>query len=309
MHPYPYLGPGFGHTLKFGVGALNQIAHLIIGVLSSAQKGIFDHLGGDGPLFRIGLDGALRNTHIALNGTGNAGGVLQDGVELLTPEGTGGHGLGELEHGGRLALRRSAADDKLLVDLFHESDELIIAFKGGARIGSHTGDGGGGVQVGRPGALGGGHDFLLQLINGASIIHYEIEAGRGAGQLVRQPQERFCTGSGGQCGHNAFDLAQQSIRRIGAVAEALVEDFLLLCRPAVALRHLVNLGVGLHQRRSGRLDFCRVHSTPGGPLDLLKGIEGGVERRVDFSEHAADTVIEDHLRSDCCHKFTPSFKN
>ena len=68
-------------------------------------------------------------------------------------------------------------------------------------------------------------------------------------------------------------------------------------------------GVGLHQRRSGRLDFCRVHSTPGGPLDLLKGIEGGVERRVDFSEHAADTVIEDHLRSDCCHEFTPSFKN
>lgn len=34
-----------------------------------------------------------------------------------------------------------------------------------------------------------------------------------------------------------------------------------------------------------------VHSTPRGPLDLLKGIEGGVERRVDLSEHAADTVI------------------
>ena len=298
MHLGDNLGPGQGHTFKLGVG-----------FIGGGKHGVFDHLSGDEALLRILLDGALRNAHVALNGTGNAGGVLQDGVELLAPEGTGGHGLGELEHGGRLALRRSAANDKLLVDLFHESDELIIAFKSGARIGSHTGDGGGGVQIGGPGPLGRGHDFLLQGLHRAPVIHKEIEAGRGAGHLVRQPQERFYTGSGGQCGHNAFDLAQQAARSIGAVAEALVEDFLLLCRPAVALRHFIHFTVGLHQRRSGRLDLRRVHSTPGGPLDLLKGIEGGVERRVDFSEHAADTVIEDHLRSDCCHGFTPSFKN
>ena len=179
----------------------------------------------------------------------------------------------------------------MLIDLLHKSDELIIAFKSPASVCAHAGNGGGGVQVGRPGALGRCHDFLLQLIHRAPVIHKETEAGRGAGQLIRQPQERFCARSGGQRGHNAFDLAQQPIRSARAVAEALVEHFLLLSRPAVALRHVINLTVGLHKRSSGRLDLSRVHSPPGGTLDLLKGIEGGVERRVDFSEHAADAVI------------------
>ncbi len=77
----------------------------------------------------------------------------------LTTESSGSHRLGELQHSGGLALRRGPADDELLVDLFHEGDKLIIAFKGGARIGPHAGDGGGGVQVGGPGPLGRGHDF------------------------------------------------------------------------------------------------------------------------------------------------------
>ena len=179
----------------------------------------------------------------------------------------------------------------MLIDLLHESDELIIAFKSPASVCAHAGNGGGGVQVGCPGALGRGHDFLLQFIHRAPVIHNETEAGRGAGQLIRQSQERFCTRSGCQRGHNAFDLAQQPIRSARAVAEALVEHFLLLSRPAVALRHVINLTVGLHKRSSGRLDLSRVHSPPGGTLDLLKGIEGGVERRVDFSEHTADAVI------------------
>ena len=172
------LGPGHGHTLKLGVDFIRRGKH-----------GVFYHLSGDKALLCILLDGALCNAHVALNGPGNTGGVLQDGVKLLASEGSGGHGLGELEHCGRLSLCRCTADDKALVDKFHETDELIIVTKSPPSVRAHAGDSRGRVQVIRPGPLGGGHDFLLQSIHRAAVIHHETEAGRGAGQLIGQPRE------------------------------------------------------------------------------------------------------------------------
>ncbi len=68
------------------------------------------------------------------------------------------------------------ADDKLLIDLFHKGDEFIIAGKGRPGVGPHAGNGAGSVQVGRTGALGGGHDFGLQGLHAAAIVHSDIDA-------------------------------------------------------------------------------------------------------------------------------------
>ena len=69
LHLGADLGPGHGHTLKLGIGF---ICH--------REEGVFHHVCRDEALLRIGFDGALRHAHVALNGTGDAGSVLQDGV-------------------------------------------------------------------------------------------------------------------------------------------------------------------------------------------------------------------------------------
>ena len=69
LHGGPYLPPGHGHTLKFGVGFVRR-----------RKKGVFDNLSGNSTLLCVLLDAALSDAHIALNGPGNSGGVLQNGV-------------------------------------------------------------------------------------------------------------------------------------------------------------------------------------------------------------------------------------
>lgn len=48
----------------------------------------------------------------------------------------------------------------------------------------------------------------------------------------------------------------------------------------------------------------RVHGVPGGPLDLLKSIEGSIQGGVDLPQHTADPVVQDHLRTNRRHNFT-----
>ena len=45
----------------------------------------------------------------------------------------------------------------------------------------------------------------------------------------------------------------------------------------------------------------------GGPLDLLKGVQGGIEAVDDFGQHPAHTIVQGHLRFDCSHQRTPLF--
>lgn len=100
------------------------------------------------------------------------------------------------------------------------------------------------------------------------------------------PRMAFIPAPAAQGRHKAFDPAQHTIRSACTVSQPPVQHLFLLCRPAVALGHVVYFPVCLHQRRSGRLDLGRVHGVPGGPLDLLKSIEGSIQGGVDpFAAH------------------------
>ena len=68
-HHCPHLCPSHRHTFK-----------LCVGFIRNGKQGIFNHLCSDLALRCIFLDGALRNAHILLNGSGNTGGTVKDRV-------------------------------------------------------------------------------------------------------------------------------------------------------------------------------------------------------------------------------------
>ena len=192
----------------------------------------------------------------------------------------------------------------MLGDLCHESNELIIAGESRSGIRAHCGDGTSGVQISGTGALCRCHDLGLQRLHTAAIIHHKIEAGSCAGHLIGQPNELVEPSTSSQSGHNALDLTQQATSSVGATTEPTVEVFLLFCCPAVALRHFLDFGICSHKLRACLCNLCGIDSPPRGPLDLLKGIESGVQCGGNPPEHYAHFVIESHLRSDSCHGFT-----
>ena len=197
-----------------------------------------------------------------------------------------------------------AANGKLAVDLLHKSNELIIGAESGSSVCAHAGNSRCRVKVGSSGALGRGHDFGLQLIHAAAVIHKERQAGGGAGHLVREADELIEPGTGGQCGHQGLDLAQHTICQGATGAEASVEVFLLLCGSAVAVRHLLDFGICSHKLGACLCNLGGINSSARGTLDLLKGVERSVKCGGYPLEHGAHPVIEDHLRSDSCHSFT-----
>ena len=108
--------------------------------------------------------------------------------------------------------------------------------------------------------------------------------------------------------HQGEGFFDHAVHGGGAPVDVFVELFLLLGGPAVAVRQFIHKVASLRQLCPCGLNFRHVHSVAGGPLDLLKGGQRGVQGGGDLFEHGAHAVIEGHLGLDSCHCLTTFFK-
>ena len=200
-----------------------------------------------------------------------------------------------------------AANSKLAVDLLHKSNELIIGAESGSSVCAHAGNSRCRVKIGSSGALGRGHDFGLQLIHAAAVIHKERQAGGGAGHLVREADELIEPGTGGQRGHQGLDLAQHTVQGITAASDIVLQLLSLDCSFLVCICHLLHLDTGPCKCRPCLVKFIGVKCHARGTLDLLKGVECSIERTYDMIKRAGHTIIQHHLRLNCCHVVSPPF--
>ena len=104
--------------------------------------------------------------------------------------------------------------------------------------------------------------------------------------------------------HQGEGFFDHAVHGGGAPVDVFVELFLLLGGPAVAVRQFIHKVASLRQLCPCGLNFRHVHSVAGGPLDLLKGGQRGVQGGGDLFEHGAHAVIEGHLGLDSCHCLT-----
>ena len=209
-----------------------------------------------------------------------------------------------------------AANDKLLVDLLHESNELIIGAESGPSVCAHAGNSRCRVKVGSSGALGRGHDFGLQSLNTTTVINYEVEAGGGTGHLVRELYELFEANTCADGGRQIFGLAHHVIQCViaapdagiellfclGALADVSCDLLLLLGRTAVVFLHLTDGKIDLSQASPRLVEEAHINSIGTRILHLLKAMQGNIQSPCDVLEHASYLVIEDHLGPYCGHK-------
>jgi hypothetical protein len=128
----------------------------------------------------------------------------------------------------RLALGRSTADHKLLVDLLHESNDSSVLAKAARRWNPKLATAEAVSKVGGSGTLGRSHDFIFQFSHGTAFIHNQFNRALVLAKVSDRPRIFFVAAKPPTVAANTFQLAPQAISGGGAIPDPPVKSVLLV---------------------------------------------------------------------------------
>ena len=292
FHPGPNLRPSLGHGIELCVGFIRHSKH-----------GVLHHFSRYLAFLCNRLDGTFRNPHILFNSSCDTRCTVQNGVQFFTTKRTRRHCLCKLDHGVALLLGRSAANNKLLVHLLHESNDLIhVTVEGVTGVQAKFRNGGSGIKVNGSGTLGGSHDLLFQHIHGTAIIHQQIQSGFGACQFIRNVQRLIDPGDTTSGNGNFLDGGQKSIGGIVTPTNGIIELLLFIIGVPDIFFNGIKGGSRFRPFFTGFPDCRRVNGSTGSLLHGFKGVQHNTHSLVHTLKGAGNTIIKGNSGSDSSHR-------
>ena len=200
-------------------------------------------------------------------------------------------------------MGRSTANNKLLVHLLHEGNDLIhIATEGVTGVQAKFRNGGSGIKVNGSGTLGGSHDLLFQHIHGTAIIHQQIQPGLGACQFIRNVLHLIDPDDTTSGNGNLFDGGQKPIGGIVTPTDGIIELLLFIVGVPDIFFNGIKGGSRFRPFFTGFPDCRRVNGSTRSLLHRFKGVQHNTHSLVHTLKGAGNTIVKGNSGSDSSHR-------